>query len=436
MSLKQTIDKYIRSGAARFHMPGHKGDLDPYDITELDFSDDLHRPTGDIAELQGAAAEKYEAGEAHLLVNGSSAGICAMLCALNLKLHRPPRILVCRDCHKSFISGAYFSQSMVCGINPENEPFGTVTYKAVENALDAQSGKPDAVFITSPNYYGMCADTERIYSLTRERGIYLFVDAAHGAHFPFSDELPPLPACDAFVVSTHKTLPALNQTGILLNNSDIDMRTALSMMQTTSPSYPLMLSIESSLDTDFSQHICRIKSFREKLSDCGIQLAEKPRSARYADVTRLCILKNGIAESGYALGEKLAKAGIYAEMSDLLCTVLITSPNDPDEWYDRLFSELIKMHSDTHADFMPALIKCSHSYTDVREALCSPCEIAELRHAVNRRAARSFGVYPPGISYAMPGEVITADMVDALLENERRGGRLFGVEKGRIKVIM
>lgn len=52
------LEAYARSSTARFHMPGHKGvdgggmafeRIAPIDITELGFSDDLHRPKGAIA---------------------------------------------------------------------------------------------------------------------------------------------------------------------------------------------------------------------------------------------------------------------------------------------------------------------------------------------------------------------------------------------------
>ncbi len=80
-------------------MPGHKGELCDTDITELDFSDNLHNPHGIIKELQDRCASVYAMENAHLLVNGSSAGVCAMLVALSLNLHRKARLLVSRDCH-------------------------------------------------------------------------------------------------------------------------------------------------------------------------------------------------------------------------------------------------------------------------------------------------------------------------------------------------
>ena len=420
MTLKEAIDKYIKSEPARFHMPGHKGKLCPYDITELDFSDDLHSPCDVISQLQERCAKVYGADYAHILVNGSSGGICAMLTALSLKLHRPPRILVSRDCHKSFFSAAYISQSHVCGVYPENEAFGVITAENIALALDKLSEKPDCVFITSPNYYGMCADTESIYKLCKERGIYLFVDCAHGAHFPMSEDLPPLPCADLFCVSTHKTLSAFNQSGLLLCRCDLETELcfALDMLQTTSPSYPLMLSIEEALTEKWDNHL-------DRLSSLDIVNIPTPKSAAYRDISRVCIP----AVTGYDLDRELRKHGIYAEMSDINCTVLITSPNDEDEWYRRL-SDVIKCSECVGREeyFVPTYTPQIACYTDIRAVFSHETEHVPLKKSVGRVCARPVGIYPPGTAILFPGERITQDALSVLQRNAACGGRIFGAD--------
>ena len=66
--------------------------------------------------------------------------------------------------------------------------------------------------MTSPNYYGFCADIPAIAALCHEKNVALLVDAAHGAHFGFSPLLPIQPVdADGWVVSAHKTLCVSNQ---------------------------------------------------------------------------------------------------------------------------------------------------------------------------------------------------------------------------------
>ena len=85
------LEAYARSSTARFHMPGHKGvdgggmafeRIAPIDITELGFSDDLHRPKGAIAASERAWADACGARGCFFLVNGSTAGVLAMLLSL------------------------------------------------------------------------------------------------------------------------------------------------------------------------------------------------------------------------------------------------------------------------------------------------------------------------------------------------------------------
>ena len=80
-------------------------------------------------------------------------------------------------------------------------------------------------------------------------GALLFVDAAHGAHFPFSQALPQNPAgfADAWVNSAHKTLNALGQAALLHIGPRMPVfavQRALSLVQTSSPSYLLLASLD------------------------------------------------------------------------------------------------------------------------------------------------------------------------------------------------
>jgi len=113
-SLPQILGEYARDDAARFHMPGHKGrgmgyllpqSSAKWDVTELEHTDNLHEPTGCIAETERTVAEAYGAKRSFLLVNGSTAAVEAML----LSLLPTDRLLLYRDCHRSALSGAALS---------------------------------------------------------------------------------------------------------------------------------------------------------------------------------------------------------------------------------------------------------------------------------------------------------------------------------------
>ena len=87
-------------------------------------------------------------------------------------------------------------------------------------------------------------------SLIHIFGAYLLVDEAHGAHFPFVN-IPSAAAqgADLAVVSTHKTWPALGSSSILYRNqtfplSKQQLKAMSSVFATTSPSYPILASID------------------------------------------------------------------------------------------------------------------------------------------------------------------------------------------------
>ena len=77
----------IRDSVYPFHMPGHKRRALPFpnpytiDITEIDGFDNLHHAEGLIREAEERAAKLYGADRSYYLVNGSTCGLLAAICA-------------------------------------------------------------------------------------------------------------------------------------------------------------------------------------------------------------------------------------------------------------------------------------------------------------------------------------------------------------------
>lgn len=106
------------------------------------------------------------------------------------------------------------------------------------------------VIITSPSYEGIISDIEEIKAVCEKHGAFLIVDEAHGALYPFSELLPisAVNIADFTVQSLHKTAGGLNPTALLHCNCEVDVSHALNMFMTTSPSYPLLASIEANIN--------------------------------------------------------------------------------------------------------------------------------------------------------------------------------------------
>lgn len=444
--LAAAIREYSDSNAVRFHMPGHKGRIKNdllssaarFDVTELAMTDDLNEPCGVIAFLETELAGIYSAKHSIMLVNGSTTGNIAMLASIG----QSKRILLARDCHKSALAGAALAGHEVISLFPDPE-LSVITPESVEAALSESSF--DAVFITSPTYYGQCCDVDAIADIVHAHGCKLFVDSAHGAHFPFSEQLPCSPVrSDAWVVSCHKTLPSFTQTAILNigASNDIDpkeMQKYVSLIQSSSPSYILMLSVENcfseNICSDWEHHCIRITELRKRIATIpGLKLIHS--SGSY-DLTRLCISSS--CTDGYSLAARLAAHNIYVEMADSECVVLVTTPNDTEQDYETLISALSLISKMNEADQQKQMYSSpayypSESAISIRDAILGQSEYVSLDLSVGRIAAAAVGAYPPGIAALFPGEYITEEAAAYLCDIVQRGAKLFGTDNGLIPV--
>ena len=76
MSLDDAMRLYAAQDNLRLHTPGHKGALDPRDLTELT---DGSFPEKQLAEAERLIADAYGARHAQLLSYGSSQGVKAAI---------------------------------------------------------------------------------------------------------------------------------------------------------------------------------------------------------------------------------------------------------------------------------------------------------------------------------------------------------------------
>ncbi len=112
-----------------------------------------------------------------------------------------------------------------------------------------------AVVITSPTYEGIHSDIKALAEVVHEYDAVLLVDEAHGAHVSLDKAFGSSAiagGADMAVQSTHKSMNALTQASMLhVGTESIDLNKLeswLSMLQSSSPSYVLMSSLEQSLD--------------------------------------------------------------------------------------------------------------------------------------------------------------------------------------------
>lgn len=457
-TLQEALGAYERADAARFHMPGHKGrglsgfwrdELALWDVTELSITDNLHAPHGALVTAEKELAKAYGAKHSFYVVNGSTGAVQAMIFSLSSN----DRLLLARDCHRSAISGAALRGIETVFVTPcadeKTRMPGMVTPDALGRALDETGAT--AALVTSPNAYGFAADVTGLAEAAHQRGALLLVDGAHGAHYPFSDALPMALGgiADMFAHSQHKTMDALTQAASLhLGECRIgaeQMRRALAMTETTSPSYLLMASLSWSVymaaRRDWTAHAARMKELARRISGLeGIEIPETPANCGVCerDPARIVIDVTGRGWSGYEAQAWLEERGVYVEMADTRRLVLITTPSDDPAWYERLMDALrdlpLQKHGKAQGGYAPAPRPPIRRMT-LRDATFAALQSMPLESAAGRIASEPIGVYPPGIALVMPGEVLEDWVIKRLLKERAAGASLFGAQNGCVLIV-
>lgn len=462
----EMLKAYRNKKPLPFHMPGHllgRGLIEEMriagslDITEIPGSDCLHEPNGVIKESQCLAAACFGADYSFFLVNGSTSGIHAMIQAT---VKPEGKLILGRDSHVSVLNALAQINGEPVFVFPETDekvgiPLG-VSAEGIEKAIKAN---PDAqaILITRPGYYGTATRLNDIAKLARTNKIPLLVDEAHGAHFCFYEDFPK-PAitlgADLCVQSLHKTLPALTQTAIIhgINKGLVDrniIKRTVSMVQTTSPSYLLLSSI------DIARNIMENKgreiytNLRHVISDFNTMLNKYTCIKRVAcdysnfetDFSRIVLSFKATKLSGFET-EKILRTrfGIVAEMADLNNIVLIATPFHISENFDKLL-EALKLISGEFcggiAERELPLWPCSspERIVPLRQALFNNGEEMSINNAVGKVSGAYITPYPPGIPLIIPGEIITKEIVDYVNMLIRQKCPIHGINNQKIEVL-
>ena len=462
------IKQYRSEVDTNFHMPGHKGksgileeignNLSFYDITETIGTDNLHYPTGFLKDAMKYIAASYGAKKSYMVVNGTSCGIISAITACT---NPGDKILVQRDCHKSVYNACILGDLKLDYLYPEfNKEYGLNFSISLEKLEQMLINAPEIkmVVLTYPTFYGVCFDVKKAAEIVHKYDKILMIDEAHGSHLHFCQELLPPSAessgADIVTQSTHKTLPCMTQGSILHICSDrVDVNnieTMLRMLQTTSPSYILMASIENAVNwmnahgkERLERNIEVFKKRTKELRDMGINVLEDDflisEGCYDFDATRAVISMSELGITGTELQEILRyKYKIQMEMADLMYTVGYITATDEPEDIERLFDAVKEIYieeskSKDKREFVQIepFPNLEHAMK-MRKAFYSKNKLVDMDEAIGMTAAEFIIPYPPGIPLVCPGEIIvekTIDYVKTMLEN---GIAVNGVDKNNM----
>ena len=472
---------YARSDMYPFHMPGHKRRTGPeesfmnsctdsftnpfaVDITEIDGFDNLHHPEGILKRSMEWAAGVYGADRTYYLVNGSSSGILSAICG---SVPRGGRILVSRNCHKSVYHGICLNQLKTSYVYPQEiEGLGIqggITAEDVDRMLNRYMDT-QAVLIVCPTYDGIVSDIEAIARIVHRAGLPLIVDEAHGAHFRY-DAMFPVSAldlgADVVIQSVHKTLPSLTQTALLhikCNRPDggcyadrerIDRY--IHMVQSSSPSYVLMASIENSIyqmeQTDTAPYGKQLHRLRRRLGQMRhLRLADTgligQAGIRDLDISKIVVSTRGTCLypavdgltgfTGAHLDDILRREyHLEMEMCGADYVTAITTVMDSGEGLERLGDALTRIDTQlTDAGYKPDgrsgnqksvySMRCDTAMS-MGEAMEEKMASVGLEDSAGCISGEFVYIYPPGIPIVAPGEWISRPILEVILEYRDKG---------------
>ena len=417
------VNAYLARNPARFHMPGHGGNASalplfagalPYDLTELPGLDSLYDAAGCIAASERFAAEVFGAKATLYSAGGSTLAIQTMLALVS---PGGGSVIFARNLHRAALAAC-----ILLDLDPVFLPLcenGAAEPESVGRALRAY---PDAraVCITSPDYLGRLCDIGGIAKICGGHGVPLLVDAAHGAHLRFvSPALDPLALGASLCAnSAHKTLPALTP-GAFLHIGDArfipDAKRKMALFGSTSPSYPVLLSLEQccawlsdSGETAFAALREKTARLREDARALGLDPLE-----RDCDPVRLTLDTAKSGTSGRRTGEILRSRGISCEYADGRYAVFILTPFHTDADLARLRAGLEAVAGArgeerspgpgaSMADFAPPALSMR-----VRDAYFAESVTVPAANSAGKIAAEAACPCPPGVPIVVPGEKIS-----------------------------
>lgn len=458
-SLRKIVDNNIIS----FHMPGHKKgaiykmlgyedileNLYKLDTTEIPGTDNLHSPEECIKESLKRASEVFKSHKTFYLVNGSTCGIeAAIMASANPK----EKIILNRDCHQSAINSCIIGDIDPIYVNPsinkDSNTLSGVSFNDVKRVIDSNLDAK-AVFLTYPTYFGDVFDLKSICSYAHEKGMTVIIDEAHGAHLGLSEKLPETAlsqGADIVIQSTHKTLPSFTQSSMIhIKGNRIDINKLTNMLRITessSPSYLLMASLDIAVDIyekngfdlmdKLLSNIDEFKSELYKLKNIKVDESK--------DYTKIFLNTKKLGITGHELENILRENyNIQVELSNYYGVLLIATIGNTEDEFLKLKNALFEIDKiykkEDYLKNVSYPVKLPKKILSPREAFYMDKKNVKIENSIGKISGEYIIPYPPGVSLVSPGEEITKEVIDYIIECKSKGMNVNGVKDSELRFI-
>lgn len=458
------MKQYRERNVIPFDVPGHKhgrglkeykdyfGDammeLDVNSMKPLDF---LGNPISVIKEAEELLADAFGADSGFMIVNGTSFAVQVMIMTA---VSEGDKIILPRNVHKSAINSLILCGAIPVYMNPEvDSEMGVSHNVTMESVIKACEEHPDAkaVFIINPTYYGATCDLKSVVEYCHSKNMMVLVDEAHGTHFHFNDKFPlsgMQAGADMSAISLHKTGGSLTQSSALVTKKNrVDeryVRKVINMMQTTSPSYLLMGSLDVArkmlaLDGEkILDRIIQIADYaREKINkipgckSIGYESIGLPGIYNF-DPTKLSVNTRDMGLNGMELYDILRdEYNIQMETGDVYNSLAILSVGDDYDNVDKLIDALMDISKRPHGtriDYKKIDLHFPEVIITPRDAFYAEKEMVALEETLGRISGESLMSYPPGIPVVSYGELINESVIEQIKLFKSSHGIVTGME--------
>jgi len=393
------------------------------------------------------------------------------LTAIRSATKRGDTVLMARNCHCAVYHAIRMFGLHAEYIQPDYDEYGIaegIRLEQVQTALK-RCELTSLVILTSPTYEGRLSELKAIADYLHGQNIPLLVDEAHGAHLslhPTFEGSAVAAGADLVVQSLHKTLPALTQTALLhVNGSLVSLdrvRTNFKMLQTSSPSFLLLSSVDQCIsaleeraDELFTALQHKLARFYEKTKSLKqLHVIAPTEYAGSYDPSRI-VVTTPATITGLQLAERLKKNfGIELEAGAPRHIIAITGIADTEETFEgfaeallaidaaltpeptsdiqaispRTDSRTIEVTQDAannyfHYPAIPEVVYDSYAIED------APTESLPYSACEGRISAEFLYLYPPGIPMLVPGERISGVLIDCIEQLLKNDFSLYGPKR-------
>ena len=457
----KTILDFINSSKAAaisFRAPGHKGrrirlDQSGYsDFYNNMLANDVQLPfesqeSEEVQALIKSTQEYYQDlyGVEHteLVTKGAGYGVMLSIMAC---VAGGGRIVMGRDSCPEAFNALRLGNIDPIYISPDfNEKYRTCDAVTADKVKAACRANPDAaaVFITSPNKYGMIADIDSIANAAHEFNMILIVDQTYGAHLKFADAVKNVRTaaedCGADVVISGIGKTLLGQAGTAIINIcsdrvEIDKFADLQeQMNSSDESYFALGSLCT------NEKIIRrhggdiIQAWMDDLSFAYKELSAISGldviKARNLDPTAINISLAKLGVSGEELYDALVAKSILPELVHGDYVLLRTGAGNCLEDYRNLITAINTLTFE-HA-LGKAIEAAPVRNTDFGleyDKIPTTKEAVPLFRAGGRVLYGSIETYPPDTAVVCPGEILNADAIGYIVKALERGEKIVGVD--------